>query len=92
MLIPSRFIRQMLANFFGIFKVREKKKKIVALCSHPRQKGEIRHFYVVVVQRRQRRQNCYFANLNLLVHCRFCCLRRRRCLSALLAALRSRPL
>ena len=47
-------------------------------------KREIRHFHVVVVQRRQRNvqksvmhvQSCCFANLNLLLFCRSRCLRR----------------
>ena len=57
-------------------------------------KREIRHFHVVVVQRRQRNvqksvmhlQSCWFANL-LLLFCRSRCrwrrCRRRRCLSSL---------
>ena len=53
-------------------------------------KREIRHFHVVVVQRRQRNlqksvmrvQSCYFANLALLVYCHSRCRRRRRCLSS----------
>ena len=46
-------------------KVQEKEKKVVVLCS----KSEIRHFHVVVVQRRLRNvqksvvKNCCFANL-----------------------------
>ena len=56
-------------------------------------KREIRHFHVVVVQRRQTNvqksvmhvQSCYFANLNLLVYSRRSrCRRRRLCLSSLL--------
>ena len=55
-------------------------------------KREIRHFYVVVVQRQQRNvqksvmhvQSCCFANLNLLRYCRSLRRRRRRCLSSLL--------
>ena len=55
-------------------------------------KREIRHFYVVVVQRRQRNvqksvmhvQSCCFANRNLLRYCRSLRRRRRRCLSSLL--------
>ena len=49
-------------------------------------KREIRHFYVVFVQQRQRNvqsvmhvQSC-FANLNLLLFWLSCCRRRRRCL------------
>ena len=54
-------------------------------------KREIRHFHVVVVQRRLRNvqksvmhvQSCCFANINLLRYCRSHCRRRRRCLSSL---------
>ena len=54
-------------------------------------KREIRHFHVVVVQRRQRNvqkrvmnvQRCCFGNLNLLFFCRSPCRRRRRCLRSL---------
>ena len=55
---------------------------------------EIRHFHVVIVQRRQRNvqksvmhvQSCCFASLNLLLFCRSRCRRRRRrcCLSSLM--------
>ena len=56
----------------------------------PSAKREIRHFHVVVVQRRQRNeqksvmhvQSFYFANLILLAYCRSRRRRRRRCLSA----------
>ena len=49
------------------------------------------YFHFVVVQRRQRNvqksvmhvQSCFFANQNLLVHCRSRCRRRRRCLSSI---------
>ena len=65
-------------------------KKNVVLSST---KSEIRHFHVVVVQRRQRNvkksvmhvQSCYFANQNLLVYSgRSRCRRSRLCLSSLL--------
>ena len=54
---------------------------------------EIRHFLVVVVQRRQRNlqkrvmhvQSCCFACLNLLLFCRYRFLRCRRCVSSLMA-------
>ena len=56
-------------------KVEEKKNKVVVLCYRPQKKREIRHFHVVVVQRRLRNgqksvmhvQSCCFANLNLLL-------------------------
>ena len=52
----------------------------------------IRHFHVVVEQRRSRNvqkglmhvQSCCFANLNLLLFCRCRC--RRRCLSSLISS------
>ena len=83
-LIPSRLIRQMSWQFFGgwilkdCIKVQKKKRKVVVVVV------EIRHFHVVVVQRRQRSvqksvmhvQSCCFANLNLLRYCRS---RWRRC-------------
>ena len=55
-------------------------------------KREIRHFHVVVVQRRLRNvqnkvmhvQSYCFANLNLFPFCRSRCRRRRRCLSSLI--------
>ena len=55
-------------------------------------KREIRHFHVVVVQRRLRNvqksvmhvQSCCFANLNLFLFCRFRCRRRRRCVNSLI--------
>ena len=54
-------------------------------------KREIRHFHVVVVQRRQRSvqksvmhvKSYCFANLNLLMFCRSLCRRCRHCLSSL---------
>ena len=54
-------------------------------------KREIRHFQVVVVQRQlgnvqksvMHVQSCCFACLNLLLFCRSCCRRRRRCLSSM---------
>ena len=49
------------------------------------------YFHFAVAQRRQRNvrksamhvQSCFFANQNLLVHCRSRCRRRRRCLSSI---------
>ena len=57
----------------------------------PLTKREIRHFRVVVVQRRQRSvqksvmhvKSYCFANINLLMFCRSLCRRCRRCLSSL---------
>ena len=54
-------------------------------------KPEIRHYHVVVVQRRLRNaqksvmhvQSSYFVNLNLLGFCRSRCRCRHRCLSSL---------
>ena len=84
----------MLANCSGVvlkdcIKVQEKKKKVVVLCSRPRQDVKFRHFHVVIVQRRQRNvqkslmhlQICCFANLNQLLLCRSRCRHRRHCLT-----------
>ena len=94
-LIPTRSIRQMLANFAveDCIKAQEKKKKSMSSFTSAK-KREIRRFHVVVVQRQQRNvqksvmhlQSCWFANL-LLLFCRsLCCCRRcrrHRCLSSL---------
>ena len=92
-LIPTRSIRQMLANFAveDCIKAQEKKKKSMSSFTSAK-KREIRRFHVVVVQRQQRNvqksvmhlQSCWFANLMLLFwpfswHRR----RHRRCLSSL---------
>ena len=96
-LISTRSIRQILTNFSGVKSKRlqssgkeEKSRCFVFTASSKR---EIRHFHVVVLQRRQRNvqksvmpmQSCCFANLNLLLFCRSRCRRRRRCLSSLLS-------
>ena len=59
-------------------KVQEKKKKIVVLCSLPRQNVKLRHFHVVNWNVHYK----YFANLNLLVFCRSRCPRLRRWLGS----------
>ena len=67
------------------------RKKSFSLVFTSSTKRQIRHFHVVVVQRRQRSvlksvmhgQCCWFANLNQLLFCRFRCRRRRRCFSSL---------
>ena len=69
-----------------------KEKESCCLVFPSSTKREIRHFHVVVVQRRLRNvqksvmhvQSCCFANLNLLLFCCSRCRRRRRCLSYLL--------
>ena len=88
----------MLAILFGVefywkdcIKDQEKKKKVVVLCSRPRQNVNLGTFTLVVLQRQQRNvqksvmhvQSCYFAILNLLRFCHSRCRRRRRCLSSL---------
>ena len=93
-LIPTRSIRQMLANFAveDCIKAQEKKKKVDVFIHVREKKREIRHFHVLVVQRQQRNvqksvmhlQSCWFANLMLLFwpfswHRR----RHRHCLSSL---------
>ena len=72
--------------------VHEKKKKVVVLSVPSSTKREIRHFHVVVVQRRLRNVqkrlmhvwSCCFANINLLLFCLSRCPRCHRCLSSLL--------
>ena len=74
-------------------KVQEKKRKESCCLVFPSStRREIRHFHVVVVQRRQRNvqksvmhvSSCCFANLNLLLFRRSRSRHRRRCLSSLL--------
>ena len=92
-LILSRLIRQMLAIFLelnskGLHQSSGKEKESCCLVFPSSTKREIRHFHVVVVQRRLRNvqksvmhvQSCCFANLNLLLFClsRCRCRRRRR--------------
>ena len=86
-LIPTRSIRQILANLAvkDCIKDQEKKKKAMSPFTSAK-KREIRHFHVVVVQRQQRNvqksvihlQSCWFANI-LLLFCRSRCQCRRRC-------------
>ena len=77
----------MLGNFLelnckGLYQSSGKGKENCCFVFQSSTKREIRHFHVVVVQRRQGNvqksvmhvQRCYFVNLNLLVYC------RRRCL------------
>jgi len=85
----------MLANILelnskGLYQSLGKEKESCCLVFSTSTKCEIRHFHVVVMQRRQRNvqksvmhvQSCCFANLNLLRYCRSLW-RRRRCLSSL---------
>ena len=94
-LIPSRFICQILANFCGLnskglYQSFGKEKESCCLVFPSSKKCEIKHFHVVVVQRRQRNiqkslmhvQGCCFAYLILLPFCRSRCHRRRRWLSS----------
>ena len=80
-------------NFKRLYQSSGKEREgccLVFTCLTQRETG---HFHVVVVQRRQRNlqkrvmhvQSCCFANLNLLLFCRSHCLRRRRCVSSLMA-------
>ena len=83
-LIPTRTIRQMLVIFSGaefkktVSEFRKRKRKSLLSSFTSSTKREIRHFHVVVVQRRQRNvqksvmhvQSCCFADLNLLLFCR----------------------
>ena len=84
-LIPSRLIRQMLANFFEVefcIKAQEKKKRIVVLCSRPRQHVLSRCSSATTAKKCTKKPDAgakLFANLNLMG---FCC-SRCRCLSSL---------
>ena len=83
--IPSRLIPQMLAKFFGVkfyrkvFQCPKKGKGSCCLVFLSSTKREIRHFHIVVVQRRhrnvQKTVSCCFANLNQLPFCRSRCRR-----------------
>ena len=97
-LVLCRLSRQMLANVLklnskGLYQSSRTEKESCCLVFPPSTKHEIRHFNVVVVQRRLRNvqksvmhvQSCCFANLNLLLFCRSRCRHRRRCLSSLKA-------
>ena len=78
-------------NSKGLYQSSGKEKESCCLVFPSSTKREIRQFHVVVVQRRQRNvqksvmhvQSCCFACLNLLLFCRSCCRRRRRCLSSM---------
>ena len=88
----------MLAFFFWelnskrLYQSSGKEKESCCLVFPSSTKREIRHFHVVVVQRRQRNvqksvmhvQSCCFVNLNLLLFSRPRCRRPRGCLSSLL--------
>ena len=89
-----------IGNFFlelssrGLYQSSGKEKESCCLVFPSSTKREIRHFHVVVVQRRQRNvqksvmhvQSCCFTNLNPLLFCRSRWRHRRRCLSSLLAS------
>ena len=72
-------------------KVQEMKKESCCLLFPSSTKREIRQFHVVVVQHRQRNvqksvmhvQSSCFPCQNLLLFCRSCCRRRRRCVNSL---------
>ena len=69
-------------------KVQENKKKVVVLCSRPRQNVNLGTFTLYSCSDGKEMykksvmhvQSCCFANLNQLLFCRSCCCRRRRCL------------
>ena len=81
-------------NSKGLHQSSGKEKESCCLVFPSSTKREIRHFHVVVVQRRLRNvqksvmhvQSCCFANINLLLFCRSRCGRRHRFLSSLLRA------
>ena len=76
-------------NCIGLYQSSGKEKGNCCFVFPSSSKPEIRHYHVVVAQRRLRNvqksvmhvQSCYFANLNLLGFCRS--RRRRRRLSSL---------
>ena len=65
------------------FKVREKEEKTVVFCSRPRQNVKTCVTAKKCATGAMHVQSCFFANQNLLVHCRSRCRRRRRCLSSI---------
>ena len=77
-------------NLKTVSKFRKRKGKLLSHVFTSSIKSEIRHFHVVVVQRRQgnvqksmmRGQSCFFTNLNLLLFSRSRCRSRLRCLSS----------
>ena len=78
-------------NCIRLYQSSGKEKENCCFVFTSSKKREIRHYHVVIVQRRLRDaqksvmhvQSSYFANLNLLGFCRFRCRRRCRCLSSL---------
>ena len=79
-------------NSKGLYESSRKEKESCCLVFKSSTKCEIRHFHVVVMQRRLRNvqksvmrvQSCCFADLNLLLFCRSRCHHRHHCLSCLL--------
>ena len=79
-------------NSKGLYQNSAKEKESCCLVFPSLTKYEIRHFHVIVVERRQRNvqksvmhvQICCFANINLLLFSRSRCRRFRRCLSSLI--------
>ena len=79
----------------GLHQSSGKEKESCCLLFPSSTKREIRHFHVVVVQRRQRNvqksvmhvQSCCFACLNLLLFCRFRCRRRPRCVNSVITTM-----
>ena len=66
-------------NSIGLYQSSGKEEENCCFVFPSSKKREIRHYHVVVVQRRLRNvqksvmdvQSCYFANLDLLLFCRF---------------------
>ena len=81
----------------GLYQSSRKEKESCCPVFPSSTKREIRHFHVVVVQRRLRNvqksvmhvQSCCFPCLNLLLFCRSRCRHRRRCLSSLALSTRT---
>ena len=73
-LIPSRLIRQMLGEFLwmnskGLFQSSGKEKENCCFVFPSSTKREIRHFHVVVVQRRQRNVQKKVMHVQSLLFC-----------------------
>ena len=85
-----------LVYFVKCIKVPEKKKKVVVLCSRPRQNVNLGTFTLYMRNSGKEMyktcvmhvESCCFANINLSLFCRSRCRYRRRCWSSLIGTLR----
>ena len=96
-LIPSRLLRQMLANVLelnskGLYQSSGKEEKVIVLCSRPRQNVNSGTFTLLSGNDGKEMyeksvmhvQSCCFANQIYCFFCRSRCRLRRRCLSSLI--------